>query len=113
MFRFSVRELMLVTLVVGLALGWGVDRAKLSALCAKLVGQCEQRKHWLSELGVTVEPDFVGDGEHITMPGSKIEHLPDSPYKRRAIAAIAAHRHMAAMNAKAADQPDSPASPSP
>jgi hypothetical protein len=29
MFRFSIRELMLVTLVVALAVGWGVDRSRL------------------------------------------------------------------------------------
>jgi hypothetical protein len=29
MFRFSIRELMLVTLVVALALGWWVDRSQI------------------------------------------------------------------------------------
>jgi hypothetical protein len=31
MFRFSIRELVLVTLVVGLALAWGLDRHQLRA----------------------------------------------------------------------------------
>ena len=29
MFRFTIRELVLLTLVVGLALGWWIDRARL------------------------------------------------------------------------------------
>src|SRR5678815_5223413 len=29
MFRFSIRELMLITLVVGLGFGWGLDHARL------------------------------------------------------------------------------------
>jgi hypothetical protein len=32
MFRFSIREMMLLTLVVALVLGWLVDRSRLAAL---------------------------------------------------------------------------------
>ena len=32
MFRFSIRELMLVTLVVGLAVAWCMDRSRVAAL---------------------------------------------------------------------------------
>ena len=32
MFRFSIRELMLVTLVVSLGIGWGLDRGRLAYL---------------------------------------------------------------------------------
>jgi hypothetical protein len=31
MFRFTIRELVLLTLVVGLALGWWLDRASLQS----------------------------------------------------------------------------------
>ena len=36
MFRFSIRELVLVTLVVGLALGWWLDRERMAAPLARL-----------------------------------------------------------------------------
>ena len=34
MFRFSMRELLLVILVIGLGLGWGLDHARLSSQAA-------------------------------------------------------------------------------
>ena len=36
MFRFTIRELVLLTLVVGLALGWWLDRERMAAPLARL-----------------------------------------------------------------------------
>jgi hypothetical protein len=61
MFHFSIRELMLVTLVVGLVIGWLIDHRKLSQEVAEAkewrtcAGALE---HALDTLGWTVEWDL-------------------------------------------------------
>lgn len=35
MFRFSIRELVLVTLIVALAAGWGMDRSRLAGTLSR------------------------------------------------------------------------------
>jgi hypothetical protein len=64
MFRFSIRELMLVTLVVGLVVGWGLDHLRLSKSLSeaekwrKAAGALE---HMLSELGWKTKWEFEYD----------------------------------------------------
>jgi len=61
MFRFSIRELMLVTLVAGLALGWWIDRSQLSQWQREglfLRWQVSTLKEQVGHIGGTV---YVGE----------------------------------------------------
>jgi hypothetical protein len=55
MFRFSIRELMLVTLVVALALAWWAERTKREISDERL-GQADRDAKFLLEY---VEPDYA------------------------------------------------------
>jgi hypothetical protein len=44
MFRFTIRELVLLTLVVAMGVGWWVDRSRLATANASLVAECERLK---------------------------------------------------------------------
>lgn len=110
MFRFSIRELMLFILVVGLSLGWGRDHFKLSESCDKLTRQSAGRADYLNRLNVKITPAEGTDfGEFYGMSGSDIMALPDCPLKRR----FESIRKMsAAAFANADDQVDTSSSPS-
>jgi hypothetical protein len=83
MFRFSIRDLMLATLVVGLSLGWGMDHFNLSASCDKLARQCKGRGDFLERLNVKITPAGEADyGEGYGMSGSDVIALPDCDFKR-------------------------------
>jgi len=78
MFRFSLRELLLLTCVVGLCIGWGLDRARAARTsqarqrdwrtCALALG--ERLAKSTCENFRLVTPDgnafnFVGDGDKL------------------------------------------------
>jgi hypothetical protein len=46
--KFSIRDLLLVTVIVALAVGWGVDRSKLQGRIEAM--EAEQAKHEILEL---------------------------------------------------------------
>ena len=78
MFRFSIRELMLVTMIVALAVAWWMDRYQLSEgrawrQRAAVIEQYLVRNHWEVWWGV----DSVG----ITQPDGAYQFAPldDSP----------------------------------
>ena len=51
MFRFSVRELFLITAIVGLVMGWGLDHWKLTA-----------KYRVASDIAHSLEDVLLGDG---------------------------------------------------
>jgi hypothetical protein len=62
MFRFSIRELMLVTLVIGLVAGWAVDHLRLQPCCDRAESwrsRSEELAVAMGELGWRVK---FGDG---------------------------------------------------
>jgi len=42
MFRFTIRELVLLTVIVAMGLGWGIDRAQLRAERSKAISETAQ-----------------------------------------------------------------------
>ena len=47
MFRFSIRELMLITLVVGLTVGWWIDHRQNTSTLKKFIQEQEAReRNW-------------------------------------------------------------------
>jgi hypothetical protein len=83
MFRFSIRELMLVTLVVALVMGWALDHFNVSASRDKLARQSEGRGDFLRRLNIEITPnEFCDPGEFYSVSGGDVSSLPDSPTKR-------------------------------
>jgi hypothetical protein len=72
MFRFSIRELMLLTLVTGLVMGWGLDHLKLSQALTEAVkwrtsaGALERH---LGDLGWKARWDFENEQVHLDNDG--------------------------------------------
>ena len=67
MFRFSIRELMLLTLVVGLALGWWLDHHRISLALADAMAwrTCAGAlEHILDDSGWSIEWDLETDTVH-------------------------------------------------
>jgi hypothetical protein len=48
MFRFTIRELVLVTLAIAMGVGWGVDRARLASQLAEAQKSADTAWHALS-----------------------------------------------------------------
>jgi hypothetical protein len=66
MFRFTIRELVLLTVVVGMGVGWWVDRSGLVTANKNLVAECERLK-------VIAETTFL---EHQQMFLDGLRHSP-------------------------------------
>ena len=67
MFRFTIRELVLLTLVVGLVTGWLLDRvytttklADKQASIRRLVLQVEALERYLAKLDPRIQPSTSG-----------------------------------------------------
>jgi hypothetical protein len=72
MFRFSIRELMLVTLVVGLVAGWLLDRHEDRREMNLWKQRATAFQHVLVEDGWKIEWRPQKDAVIITKPGNKI-----------------------------------------
>ena len=59
MFRFSIRELMLVTLVVALSVGWAIDHWRPNNPCLQAELRNMTMEEALKLLGYEVEQDVV------------------------------------------------------
>ena len=68
MFRFSIRELMLVTLVVGLAIGWCIDRKRGGTVISELSWKAKTLEAAVSFLGF--KPSFNDNGLNLEATGS-------------------------------------------
>jgi hypothetical protein len=65
MFRFSIRELMLVTLTVGLAVAWCVDRSRL----ATLTKEAESSRTLSEALAIQLRSKNLGSNIQIIVDG--------------------------------------------
>jgi len=81
MFRFTIRDVLWLTVVVALGVGWWVDRREASDRADDLVRQVKERELWLyatavrlSERGVTMKLDKDGDLQFF--PRSEWRKLP-------------------------------------
>jgi hypothetical protein len=72
MFRFSIRELMLVTLVVGLVAGWWLDRHEDRQQMILWKKRATAFEHVLVEDGWKIDFRPQEDGVIITKPGNEI-----------------------------------------
>lgn len=72
MFRFSIRELMLATLVAGLGLGWCLDRHEDRQAMNQWKKRATAFQHVLVEDGWTIEWQPQEEGVIITRPGNNI-----------------------------------------
>ena len=70
-FRFSIRELLLVMLVIGLSLGWWLDRKLGSAQFEKADARAYVLEEMLFEVGFDIE--WVGDRVKATSDGYKFD----------------------------------------
>ena len=76
--KFSIRDLLLVTLCVALALGWGMDRSRLAAERIRL-----RRLHgetWLLQYDATAA--FYGGGDTSVIQISNSSALVPNPPKK-------------------------------
>ena len=55
MFRFSIRELMLVTLVMGLGLAWGIERRQLRAELTDAREEAKVNDYFLRESAKSIK----------------------------------------------------------
>ena len=55
MFRFNIRDVLLATVIVGLALGWGIDHRRQLASAVRLERAFEVSAGRLGEFGCAVE----------------------------------------------------------
>jgi hypothetical protein len=86
MFRFTIRELVLLTLVVAISIGWWVDRGRMSNEVRRLnveFGQVTWNYTWcilkLKKLGFTPEfrDELIRDfAQSATNPGQTVSPLP-------------------------------------
>ena len=92
MFRFSIRELMLVTLVVALGLGWGADRKAAASKMQMMKKEFTTACVFLRESdGITEETDeylIVGDRHG----NGKILRRCQTPLSQEALVRIAEER---------------------
>jgi hypothetical protein len=59
--KFSIRDLFLVTVIVAMGLGWGLDRSRLAGQLAAWKETAEVLTDFVKELGYTVR--FSNDGK--------------------------------------------------
>jgi hypothetical protein len=78
MFRFSIRELMLVTLVVGVCVAWRLDRSHLAGL-ANDAGRYKESLMKLRRMGMSVGP-IMGQKMQAELDATwEAEHAGHSP----------------------------------
>ena len=71
MFRFSIRELVLVTLVVALGIGWGLERWQNSTLARRLV-LAENESQLMQTAVTSLHEDIAGIEKGLTPYGLKL-----------------------------------------
>lgn len=85
--KFSMRELLLVTLVIGLTLGWTLDRMRLSAQLGEAEGKFHSLVMLSAELGELLRGNGYAfgwreRGVSISGPyGGKLSHSSPMPVK--------------------------------
>ena len=82
MFRFSIRELMLVTLVIGLGCGWGLDHSRCRIREANWSRACREAFAKFSEHfpdGTLETPDGTWRVPNLAATASKLPNTPAPP----------------------------------
>lgn len=74
MFRFTIRELVLLTLVVAMAAGWWVDRSALAWRHAQSVATAERLRDRLD----AADPQWRARDEQARIP-NKFDQAPEDP----------------------------------
>ena len=83
--KFSIRDLLLVTVIVALAVGWWVDHRRQAALREEYrivyegeVRRMEENESNLAQFGISIERGEYGEVRGVIQNGIRLPRLPNS-----------------------------------
>jgi len=80
MFRFTIRDVLLVIVIVGLAVGWGLDRSRLASLYKSSQAEVVRQREFVNGARKMVDDYFPGYPNATFVPGyPEVESLETNP----------------------------------